>query len=144
MSLVGLSCWRIAVVSSAISLWPRLTWTYLGSTSCPKPCRTTSVSPGSCHAWRLSRGIILQYAGSTFRETTGRCVVRVYTYMYIHSGLHDLAAKIFLIRFLSIFLRLLYSLIIYGVVGFLSSLFTFATSISEKCSYIRDCSCIGA
>ena len=42
-------------------------------------------------------------------------------------------------------LRLLYSLMIYEIVNFLSSLFTlcysFFLSISEKCSYTRDCSC---
>ena len=46
-------------------------------------------------------------------------------------------------------LRLLYSLIIYEIVNFFSSLFTlysllytsFFLSISEKCSYIRECSC---
>ena len=41
-------------------------------------------------------------------------------------------------------LRLLYSLIIYEIVNF--SFFTLYSllllSISEKCSYIRDCSCI--
>ena len=45
-------------------------------------------------------------------------------------------------------LRLLYSLIIYEIVNFsffLRSLLfatSFFLSISEKCSYIRDCSCI--
>ena len=39
-------------------------------------------------------------------------------------------------------LRLLFSLIIYEIVNFLSSLFatSFFLSISEKCSYTRDCS----
>ena len=43
-------------------------------------------------------------------------------------------------------LRLLYSLIIYDIVIFSSftlySATSFFLSISEKCSYIRDCSCI--
>ena len=43
-------------------------------------------------------------------------------------------------------LRLLYSLIIYEIVNFsffaLYSATSFFLSISEKCSYIRDCSCI--
>ena len=43
-------------------------------------------------------------------------------------------------------LRLLYSLIIYEIVNFSFFSLLFATSfflsISEKCSYIRDCSCI--
>ena len=39
-------------------------------------------------------------------------------------------------------LRLLYSLIIYEIVNFSFFTLLFATSfISEKCSYIRDCSC---
>ena len=44
-------------------------------------------------------------------------------------------------------LRLLYSLIIYEIVIFLHSLLfatSFFLSISEKCSYIRDCSCTSA
>ena len=141
-SVISVICVPYSVISVPYSVIS-VSYSVIQCHLCAIQCHQCHLCAIQCHhTVSLSRVSVLQAQENS--EDLGSCPIctRQLGKEINEVSLHTCAKKIFYSDF-SKPLRLLYSLIIYEIVTLRSLLFatSFFLSISEKCSYTRDCSC---